>query len=89
MAETSFGVLEHGMSIRARNDRRVMADAETDILLANTSLRGAARRVDANLNLLKDHTYRSEIDDRLIEMLNAAAAPMNGFSSIDKRDHDR
>lgn len=72
IAESCLAVLEHGAKIVAWNDRAVVADAETGIILANASLEAAIHIVNRNLDHVSDQSFIGRMEGRASEIVAAA-----------------
>lgn len=72
IAETCLDVLEYGAKIVEWNDRAVVADAKTGIILANASLEAAILIVNSNLDNVSDQSFVDHMEGRVGEIVEAA-----------------
>lgn len=82
IAETCLGVLEQGATIVEWNDRAVVADANTGLVLANAALNAAIFIVNSNLDHVSDQSFVTEMEARVGEIVTAADSIAEGLPGI-------
>lgn len=75
-AEECLGIIEHAPVVTERGNENAIADAETGVFLAGAALRASVLTVQLNAELIEDESFTEEIEDRMMEINDAAEEVM-------------